>query len=109
MGQSIRIDPEEVRRFQEEIDMPKPKKYIAMLWQPVAEKLMEKYGDVIADIHEVPRWSDGGGDAFFDVLVRDGKRVMEIDRFLSAEEYRLLMDYGVSLRTYVALLNKASS
>lgn len=105
----VRVDPEEVRRLQEEIDMPKPKKYIEMLWQPIVAEAMEKYGDVIAEIKEVPRWKDGSGDAFFEVLVRDMEWVMEVREFFSKEKYRLLMDYGVSIRTHIAPVKEAAS
>ena len=61
---------EEAKRIQEEIDMPKPRNYIMMLWKPILEAAKQKYGAFIAEVKEVPS-DDGTCDITFEIQMRN--------------------------------------
>ncbi|MBM3239142.1 hypothetical protein FJZ31_22845 [Candidatus Poribacteria bacterium] len=91
---------EEVKRIQEEIDMPKPRNYIMMLWKPILEAAKQKYGDLITGFKEVPPY-DGTGDMTFEIQMRNDEKLMEVDQFFSSQTYHLLVNQGVVINVYV--------
>ena len=91
-------DMRDVERLHKELDMPKPRPYLVMLWEPILSKAKRRFGDLIVDVKEVPSL-DGTGDITFEILVKDRK--MDVLDFFAGETLELLLRYAVSIHTLV--------
>jgi len=90
----------EIKKIQEEIDMPKPRNYIMMHWNPILKAAKQKYGDLITGVKEVPPY-DGTGDMTFEIQMRNDEKLMEVDQFFSSQTYHVLVNHGVIINVYV--------